>query len=265
MSDMAGAGWTVTSPVATGTTSGGIATNSLNEIIFTARSGSPVNLRSTLGGTSQVLGNFTAGTGALNFVTPNRVTTDSNNRILTSDTGRKNVSRFDGITATTGTQIDLGALTFTSGPVAYDPSDRLYVLNPSNKWLLRYDSIDGSGLSSFTWTDSSLIGFKNPQDIFIDGGGKIYIADTDNNRIGRMDNLAGVGFRTFGALGSGVGQFNKPSAVWVDAAGRIYVADTGNNRIVRMDSMSGLNWTEISVQPGGSGTLSSPTDIMVVE
>jgi streptogramin lyase len=265
MSDMAGAGWTTTSPVSTGTTIGGLASNSLNQILFTASAGNPVNLRPTLGGTTQSLGNFTAGTGALNFAVPNRIATDSNNRILTSDTGRRNVARFDSITATTGTQIDLGALTFTSGPVAYDPSDRVYVMNPGSKWMLRYDNIDGSGLASFTWTDSSIIGFKNPQDIFIDSGSKIYIADTDNNRIARMDNLAGVGFRTFGALGSGVGQFNKPSAVWVDAAGKIYVADTGNNRIVRMDGMSGLNWTEISTQPGGSGTLASPSDILVID
>ncbi len=75
-------------------------------------------------------------------------------------------------------------------------------------------------------------GFKEPQDLFIDGDDVLYVADTGNDRILKLSPEGDV----LGVFGGDQLGLREPQGVYVDEFGDLLIADTENERVVHLSS-----------------------------
>lgn len=125
-----------------------------------------------------------------------------------------------------------GQFTGTPGGIAVDASGNVFVTDPYNNRVQKFNS-SGVYQSQFGTAGAGNGQFNNPIGIAIDAGGKIWVADANNNRIQRF-SAAGAYETQFGTFGAGNGQFNSPQDLAFDSAGNIYVCDYNNFRIQKL-------------------------------
>lgn len=121
------------------------------------------------------------------------------------------------------------------GGVAIDPAGNVYIADPGNNRVQKFDR-NGTSLS-FLGAPGELGGFgigqfPRPSGIAVDAGNNLYVADTGNNRV-QVFNPDGSFAGQIGGTGAAVGQVAGPRGVAVDNQSNVYVADTGNNSVMK--------------------------------
>ena len=168
------------------------------------------------------------------------------------------------ITASVGTITQSGAgtwnhqqtLTQGGNPIelTLDSQENLYVVNPTQNTLYKYNS-SGGLVTSWTVTGT-------PTGVAVDSAnGWLYVVTKDGRRVDKF-TLSGTLLTSWGSAGSGDGQFSGPHCVAVDAAGDVYVADSGNSRI-QVFSPSGAFLRKWGTAGSGNGQFSIPQGLRV--
>jgi len=146
------------------------------------------------------------------------------------------------------------------GGVALDSSGRLWVADPGNNRVLRFDN--ASSLANGANADavlgqtdfvSAINGtaqnkFWNPYGLSVDSTGRLWVTDASNSRVLRFDNAAskanganadgvlGQPNFTSGAWGITATTMNSPYGLHASTNGTLWVADGENFRILRFDN-----------------------------
>jgi tripartite motif-containing protein 71 len=136
--------------------------------------------------------------------------------ICTADSGNVCQSGAPGVTG--------GAFNFADG-VAVDSSNRVYVVDATNRRIQRFDS---SGNFERAWGFGVATGASNPEVCTVPATCQA------------------------GLSGSGDGQFNAPQGIAVDSSNNVYVTDSGNDRIEKFDS-DGTFTTKWGTTGAGAG------------
>ena len=181
------------------------------------------------------------GTGPGQFISPFDVETDSQDRIIVTDTENHRIQIFDSegnfIKAFGEYGFSLGQLRFPNG-VTTNSQDRIIVADTSNNRIQVFDS---NGIPQFHFgasgTDGSGPGptFNSPFGVATDSQDRIITQD-DGNHLVRVFDSNGVFQFMIGGFGIGPGQFQNPRDVETDSQDRIIVVDDGNYRIQIFDS-----------------------------
>ena len=187
--------------------------------------------------TAEFLFEFGSGSGSGQFVFPEGVETDNNNRIIVADTENNRIQVFN----------NAGAFLFEfgsigSGPgqfispegVDTDSNDRIIVADTFNSRMQVFDNT-GAFLFEFGGFGSGPGQMIEPEEIAIDSNDRIIVAEEGNHRIQVFDSTGSFLF-DFGSFGFGPGQFADPDGVAVDSNDRIIVADEDSHRIQVFDN-----------------------------
>ena len=206
---------------------------------------------------------------------------DSSGRLFVTDTMNLRVLRYDNAaTKTDFAAADgvLGQADFTTrasattasrfGPttptsLALGPNGDLYVNDPANKRVLRFNNAAGKsngadadgvlGAANFTTVGASAISASSVSGalgLAVDAGGNLYVSDIDYRRILRFNNAStkNNGAPADGVLGApdlqtgGSGtasRSNMSNSVWIINVlpdGALYVSDAGNHRVLIFDN-----------------------------
>ena len=230
-------------------------------------------------------GNFTISTSPS---TPNEfrfsalgICLDGKGRLWVADISNKRVLRFDNANTSGNFPAAArvyGQQTFTantagfdakgmSGPtdVVVDSADRLWVADPNNNRVLRFDNIsikpNGAsadavlGQSTLSTVGGGPDGLSQsamdlPYSLAVSSGGALFVADRDNNRILRFTNAAALPNGAGASAVLGQAQFNTettdviatklnvPSGISISADDTLWVADRYNQRVLRFDEAS---------------------------
>jgi DNA-binding beta-propeller fold protein YncE len=112
--------------------------------------------------------------------------------------------------------------------LAVDSQDDVYVVNPSQFRIEKYDS-NGNLLTMWGSQGISDGRFGEPEGIAVDAQGNIYVTDNrDNYRVEKFDS-DGKFLGKWGNWGSDDGQFEYVFRIAIDSQGNIYVTDDGDN------------------------------------
>jgi tripartite motif-containing protein 71 len=111
--------------------------------------------------------------------------------------------------------------------LAVDSQDDVYVVNPSQFRIEKYDS-NGNLLTMWGSQGISDGRFGEPEGIAVDAKGNIYVTDNGNNRVEKFDS-DGKFLGKWGNWGSDDGQFEYVFRIAIDSQGNIYVTDLGDN------------------------------------
>jgi len=153
-----------------------------------------------------------------------------------------------------------GALAFslsgTTNPeaVAVDGSGNIYVLDNTNKDVLKYSST-GSFLSTIIPTSGSGWTLSNPYAIYIDGAGRIYVGDSGTGTV-KVFNSSGTSLLTT------ISGLTDPRGIVADSQGNLYVSDYSSGSVYKYIPKggyflspalpAGLNFTQSSGIFGGT-------------
>jgi DNA-binding beta-propeller fold protein YncE len=217
------------------------------------------------------------------------------NRVRVADPVAQTVTTLVAQPKTTGTnapalQAYLGfpiTLSSTSSPrVAIDPSDNLYIVEPSTHQIRKLNAdgtlgawagVGSSGAPVAGSLPAATARLNNPQQLAFDSKGNGYIADTGNNVIRMVDTSGNittvVGRAQITSCSSATvtaGQcvidpskyvgdggaatnavLNGPQGVAIDSAGNIIIADSGNNAIRMVNPATGVINTIAGGVPAG--------------
>jgi len=113
--------------------------------------------------------------------------------------------------------------------IAVDNLGNIYVTNPDNHQVIRFDS-SGNYVTKWGSYGDGNNQFNTPFGIAVDSDGYVYVCDRGNHRISKFSS-DGTFEKTWGSSGGNDGLFNNPYGIAVDAFNSIYVADGSNNRI----------------------------------
>jgi DNA-binding beta-propeller fold protein YncE len=112
--------------------------------------------------------------------------------------------------------------------LAVDSQDNVYVVNPSQYRIEKYDS-DSHLLTMWGSQGSGDGQFTEPSGIAVDAQGNVYVTDNrENYRVEKFDS-DGKFLGKWGNWGSDNGQFEYPFRIAIDSQGNIYVTDDGDN------------------------------------
>jgi sugar lactone lactonase YvrE len=175
-----------------------------------------------------------------------------NNRIQKFTSSGTFLAKWGGIGTGDG---EFGGLFSGPSDLATDASDNVYVVDPGNHRVQKFDS-DGTFLTKWGSEGTGDGEFRDPSGIATDGLDNLYVADRGNRRVQKFDS-DGTFLTKWGGPGTGDGRFAYPgpSDLAADASGNVYVADTGNQRIQKFDS-DGTFLTE-----WGGPELPDPSDV----
>jgi sugar lactone lactonase YvrE len=149
--------------------------------------------------------------------------------------------------------------------VALDASGNLFVADPENNRVLRYEPNSTAPLNPwFTGQNANLVlgqpdfttrsiasgatGMYTAWDVALDiPRNKLYVADADNHRVLRFSTIGltngapaeavfGQPDFTTTTLGTSATKMNTPFGLAVDAAGNLFVSERDNHRILRFDA-----------------------------
>ncbi|RYY54199.1 MAG: hypothetical protein EOO09_15165, partial [Chitinophagaceae bacterium] len=242
----------------------------------------------------------TSGSGAANFFSPNGVVVDpATGKIFVSEANNNRVVRFASSAAMTngaaaeavlgqpgfGTNGAAATQTGMQAPkgLAIDAAGRLWVADPSNRRVLRFDNAatiaSGSlangvlGQTDFTTNTSRVTSsttILSATSVFCQGT-TLWVSDQGNNRILRFDNAAA---KANGAPADGVlGQpdftsttyaltatgLRLPNQLFVSADGDLWVADQTNHRVLRYAAAATLANGSAASQVLGQATFTTGT------
>ncbi len=188
----------------------------------------------------------------------------NNRKIYRYDSAATKPSGTDNYNAWLGdgnAETDANSLGQTAGGVAVDTAGRLWVADPQNNRVLRFDNAaskpnsanadgvlgqtdftSGSGCNYCAYANT----LASPSSLVADAAGRLWVADTYAHRVLRFDNAASKanGANADGVLGQAdfTGRYPanpvsasglyQPRGLAVDGGGRLYVADSGNRRIL---------------------------------
>lgn len=153
-----------------------------------------------------------------------------------------------------------------AGYLAITSSGQLFVSDPGNNRIMRFDSasyvnatmVFGQNNFPSTSSGSTISTLKTPMGITLSGN-SLYVADMNNNRVLRYDNATTIGSNkpdanavygqnsfTSSTGGRSSTLFDIPFNVAVDGLGTLYINDSNNGRTVYINSAS--------TKDGGSGS-----------
>ena len=196
-----------------------------------------------------------------NFDSPRGVTTNSDDRIIVSDSNNNRIQVFDSsgnfVMSITDADGIGGTFDLPQG-ITTDSADRIIVSDTRNNRIQVFDS---SGNFVMSITDADGIGdtFNQPIGVTSDSADRIIVSDTLNNRIQVFDSSGNFVMSITDADGIG-DTFNQPIGVTSDSADRIIVSDTLNNRIQVFDS-SGNFVMSITDADGIGGSFNIPSGV----
>ena len=104
------------------------------------------------------------------------------------------------------------------GGLSLDPTDRIYLTDPSKHRIIRMDKMGAAGWTTLGSKGVGICQFNEPRGITIDPAGHIYVADAGDNRIVRIDEMTGAGWTSLGTQGNAANQFDSPTGIAVDQA-----------------------------------------------
>jgi len=203
------------------------------------------------------------GSGPGQFDDPFGITTDSNDRIIVSDTNNHRIQVFD---STGAPQFEFGSLgsapgqfDFPSG-VTTDSNDRIIVADTLNNRIQVFDST-GAPQFEFGSAGSGPGQFNFPNGVTTNSNDRIIVADTNNHRIQVFDS-AGVFQSEFGEEGMiGQEKFSLPKGVTTDSNDKIIVADSNNHRIVVLDPTASFEIRRFGTFGSGPGQFFTPIGV----
>ena len=171
-----------------------------------------------------------------------------------------------------------GAKQFSTGglaDLAVDSSGRIYVADPGNGRIDRFDDMTGTNWTTFGTPGSGTNQLSGAQGVAVDSADRIYIADAGNKRLVRIDDMAGTNWTTLTqspVIGIYIYTFGSPAHVAIDPTGKIEVGD-GNN-VIRVDDMTGANWVStntgsavqgLSVDTGGTTFIANTYSLAMLD
>lgn len=187
--------------------------------------------------------------GGRRLESPIGVATDGAGRIYLSDSGRRELLRFDSRGRWLDTLADGRQLQRPTGLALDSRLGVLHVVDTLGHRILSFD-LDGNRLREIGRRGNGDGEFNFPVAIAVDGRGRLFVSDAMNFRIQILDP-EGRFLGSFGRAGDGPGDFDKTKGIAVDAAGHIYVVEALHD-VVHVFDMEGRLLTVI----GGTGTRS---------
>jgi sugar lactone lactonase YvrE len=114
-----------------------------------------------------------------------------------------------------GSHVSFDSGITTVGGIAVDATSRIYVSDPTNNRIIRFDDMTGANpvILGGTAAGTGVAQFNAPLGLAIDSSGRILVADTGNNRIVRFTDMLGTGWTTYGTVGTGPTNFTSPVAI----------------------------------------------------
>lgn len=136
-----------------------------------------------------------------------------------------------------------GALAGPFG-IGVDAHGNLYVADPANHRVLRWDACTGEAEPLACLAAGSLPGQLNtPRGVIVGPRGALYIADSGNHRVlvvglhtGQLRGVWGQPDYAAPQPGTEPGRFDTPWDLAADADGFIYVSEAGNQRVQKFDA-----------------------------
>lgn len=162
------------------------------------------------------------------------------------------------------------------GNLAQDSSGNIYVLDPSNERIEKYNS-QGQFTTSLASGYSDL---AHAEGIAVDSAGNIYVTINQGSSIGQIDKFSSSGSytTTYGSYGTGNAQFKFPAGIAIDSSGDMWVLDSGNARIEELNPSGtyvqqitcatciAANWNyDIAIDSSGNIWTSNPSNGKVTE
>ncbi|NJM38784.1 MAG: hypothetical protein HC845_13445 [Akkermansiaceae bacterium] len=154
---------------------------------------------------------------------------------------------------------------FAALGICLDRNGRLWVADPNNRRVLRFDGANTAGnfpaatrvYGQPNFTDNSFrvtsaTSIAGPTDVLVDSNDRLWVVDSGVNRILRFDDISNkpngaaadgvLGQTSFTGVSSGLSQskMESPRAIDISANGTLFVSDSLNNRVLRFDNAAGL-------------------------
>jgi sugar lactone lactonase YvrE len=205
----------------------------------------PAGSTSATSGTIVAGGNG-AGSGANQLSTPANVAFDAAGNMYVCDFDNNRVQKFpagsssatSGVTvASTGSSV--GTLLNYPISIYIDGSNRLFVADQHNGWVLRYPA----GSTSTTVGTVVANNINYPTDIALNSAGEIFVADYQGHIIRKFpanSTSTTASVTVAGGFGSGATQLHNPNRIALDAYGNMFVSDEYNNRIQKIQIAPGI-------------------------
>ena len=147
-----------------------------------------------------------------------------------------------------------------SGAVAFDPAGNIYVADPGNHRVQKFDP-NRLFLSSWGSEGTGPGQFLHPYDIAIDAVGRVYVIDDGRDDIQVFDGHGQL-LATIAGPGIGEGRLFDTGSLAIAPDGSVWVADWGNYRVQKF-SPDGAFLLAIG-EPGlTEGTFNGPVDVAV--
>lgn len=146
------------------------------------------------------------------------------------------------------------------GAVAFDDAGNLYVLDPGNVRIQKFDP-DLHFLTAWGSKGHDDGQFLDLIDVAVDARGRVYVLDTSREDVQVFDG-DGQFLSRWGGGGTQEGQLRAPSGLTVTTDGNILIADTGNHR-VQMFTPEGrvlTTWGGLDTEPRHFRT---PADVAI--
>jgi streptogramin lyase len=109
------------------------------------------------------------------------------------------VNNITGAGWTTAGTCGSGARQFSTGgltDIALDSTGRIYVADPGNSRIVRFDDMSGTNWTTFGTAGSGTNRLSGAQGVAVDSANRICIPDTGNKRLVRIDNMTGTNWTT---------------------------------------------------------------------
>ncbi len=261
----------------------------------------------------RVFGQLTFATGTCNLggalgagtlCSPGSIATDAANNVWIGDEGNFRalgyanplgtdvladlVAGQPGLTSSPCTGVSNSCTPSSAVGVAVDAGNNLYVVDPTNHRVVRFDTPFAAGGNTTgdkyvgqvdsiskapNWTDAA--GLNGPTDVAIDRASspaKLFVVDNGNNRVLVFDDVeAPTGAVASGVIGQATVNANRcvgtpskaaicnPGYATTDAAGRLYVSDGSWDRVTRYDPPIATGASTLGVALYGQSSWSSST------